>query len=65
MNGERGPQDSPSVTRRARVALLAVSEEDAYHHARVLLLIDAFTGRTRGLGDIERLNRLDYLIRLP
>jgi hypothetical protein len=60
-----GSEAETAPARRTRIALLTVAEEDAFHHARVLLLIDAFTGRTRGLGDIDRLTRLDYVLRFP
>ena len=53
------------ATRRERIALFTIADEAAYHEARVLILISAFTRRTRGLGDVERLVPLDYILRFP
>ncbi|WP_051450388.1 hypothetical protein [Actinospica robiniae] len=57
--------DNAAALRREHKSRIAVADEDAYHQARVLLLIDAFTKRTRGLGDIERLIVLDSVLRFP
>ncbi|MFI7598215.1 hypothetical protein [Actinoplanes sp. NPDC049681] len=51
--------------RRQRAAAHAIAAEAAFHQARVLLLVAAFSGRTRGLRALARLSRLDFLLRFP
>jgi hypothetical protein len=53
------------LARRQRAAAQAIAAEAAFHQARVLLLVVAFSGRTRGLRTLARLTRLDYLLRFP
>ncbi|MFI7211587.1 hypothetical protein ACIBP4_12155 [Micromonospora maritima] len=50
---------------RQQAAARAIASEAAFHQARVLLLIAAFSGRTRGLRSLARMSRLDYLLRFP
>lgn len=50
---------------RQRTAARAIAAESAFHQARVLLLISAFSGRSRGLRGLSRLSRLDFLLRFP
>jgi hypothetical protein len=50
---------------RQQAAAQAIASESAFHQARVLLLVDAFTGRSRGLYGLARLARLDFLLRFP
>ncbi len=40
-------------------------QEAHYHEARVLLLIDRFTGPKRGLDGLTKLAKLDFLLRYP
>jgi hypothetical protein len=49
------------LARRQQTAARAIAAESVFHQARVLLLIDAFSGRTRGLQSLARLSRLDVL----
>ncbi|MEV6301280.1 hypothetical protein AB0M02_17860 [Actinoplanes sp. NPDC051861] len=53
------------LARRQRAAGQAIAAEAVFHQARVLLLIVAFSGRTRGLRSLARLSRLDFLLRFP
>ncbi len=53
------------LARRQRVAAHAIAAEAVFHQARILLLIVAFSGRTRGLRSLARLSRLDFLLRFP
>jgi hypothetical protein len=53
------------LARRQQTAARAIAAESVFHQARVLLLIDAFSGRTRGLQSLARLSRLDFLLRFP
>ncbi|MEU7925058.1 hypothetical protein [Micromonospora sp. NPDC049107] len=50
---------------RQQAAARAIAAEAAFHQARVLLLIAAFSGRSRGLRSLARISRLDYLLRFP
>lgn len=53
------------LARRQQAAARAIAAEAVFHQARVLLLIVAFSGRTRGLQSLARLSRLDFLLRFP
>jgi len=50
---------------RQGAAAQAIATESVFHQARVLLLIDAFSGRSRGMRGMARMARLDYLLRFP
>ena len=68
----RGPGDSgvdARVSERTadrRAGRLLQERRDAnYHQARILLLIDAFAGRTGSMDGLTKLAKLDFLLRYP
>ncbi|BCJ76969.1 hypothetical protein CS0771_65130 [Catellatospora sp. IY07-71] len=54
-----------AVLARQQAAARTIAQEAAFHQARVLLIVDAFSRDARGLRGLARLARLDFVIRFP
>ncbi|MFE5097076.1 hypothetical protein ACFRCI_43960 [Streptomyces sp. NPDC056638] len=61
-----GAGDRLIATARVRDRARRQEQREAhYHEARVLLLIDRFTGARKGLDGLTKLAKLDFLLRYP